>query len=160
MITPKGSMESEPQLHLGCINDGPQLRSVPSVDGLDKTGIGVSLACAVHCVGGAAFSFVPALAAHSAIGGWLEALEIPFLISALIIGTTSLFPSIKHHGNKWPLALFLCGVTSIGCGFFFDVIEMPLTVFGVTLVATAHVINLKSMRKCGHHEHQRAPHAH
>jgi hypothetical protein len=113
---------------------------------LDRLGIGVSLTCAVHCVASAVLGVIPALAGRIA---FLEWIELPMLIVALVVGTTSLVPASRAHGHRGPLALFASGMVLLLLSRFAPEgpAELALTVSGFTPVALAHLWNL---RLCHH----------
>jgi hypothetical protein len=118
----------------------------------DRMGIGVSLTCAVHCAAAGALSVVPSfvgLGAHGGgegLGGLLDVMEAPLLALALVIGLYSLVPSYRNeHGNAQPLALFLLGLGQLVTSRFVEgPLEVVLTVVGVALVASAHLVNLRA----------------
>ncbi len=112
---------------------------------LDRLGIGVSLACAVHCAGLAALALAPAIAREAEA---LHAWEAPLLWSALVLGALSLVPSYRAHGHVLPLALFGAGAMSVLLGHSLPGLEIALTLPGVVVVASAHALNL---RHCASH---------
>lgn len=114
---------------------------------LDRLGIGVSLTCAVHCIASAILGVIPALAGRVA---FLEWIELPMLVVALVVGTTSLVPASRAHGHRGPLALFAAGMVLLILSRFVPTegsAELALTVSGFTPVALAHLWNL---RLCHH----------
>lgn len=123
---------------------------------LDKAGIGVSLACAVHCVLAAGLALVPALAAG---GAAMELVEGPLLWGALALGTLSLAPSYRHHRNVAPISWFVAGVATIALSHTAEgLVETLGTVCGVALVSTGHVMNMRLAKRAtpsaeGGHDH-------
>jgi len=116
---------------------------------LDRVGVGVSLTCAVHCVGAALLAAAPAFAASSApaLGEGLEWMEGALLWIALGVGSFALVPSyLREHRRALPLVLFAVGLGSIALARALDgeFAEIAGTVTGVALVAGAHVVNLRS----------------
>ena len=112
---------------------------------LDKAGIGVSLACAVHCVLAAGLALVPALAAG---GAAMELVEGPLLWGALALGILSLAPSYRHHRNLAPISWFVAGVTVIAISHTTEgLLETLGTVCGVALVSTGHVLNMRLAKR-------------
>lgn len=114
-------------------------------------GIGVSLTCAVHCAAAGALSVAPSFVGFSAhgggdLGGLLELMEAPLLAFALVIGLYSLVPSYRNeHRNAQPLVLFLVGLAQLVASRFVEgPLEIGLTVLGVVLVASAHLVNLRA----------------
>lgn len=113
---------------------------------LDRLGIGVSLTCALHCIASAALGLVPALAGRVA---FLEWMELPLLLVALVVGTASLVPAARAHGHRGPVGLFALGMVVLVASRLAPEgnAELALTVSGFTPVALAHLWNL---RLCHH----------
>lgn len=125
---------------------------------LDRLGVGVSITCAIHCVAAALLAAAPAFAAGTApaLGEGLEWLETALLWIALGIGTFALLPSyLREHRNALPLVLFALGIGVIALvrGFDSDMAEIVGTVSGVGLVASAHLVNLRSRGRLHSHAH-------
>lgn len=112
---------------------------------LDRLGIGVSLTCAVHCVASAILGVVPTLAGRIELLQWME---LPMLLIALVVGTTSLVPASRAHGHRGPLGLFAAGMVVLLLSRLVPEggAELALTVSGFTPVALAHVWNLRLCR--------------
>ncbi|AKF04629.1 MerC domain-containing protein [Sandaracinus amylolyticus] len=137
----------------GCNNDtiaaSPGRRSV-----LDRIGIGVSLACAIHCVLAALLAAAPAFAATAApgLGEGFEWLETALLWIALGVGAFALVPAyLREHRSAWPLVLFVVGLGFVAAVRTVDshVLELVGTVSGVALIASAHLVNLRASHR-GH----------
>ena len=116
---------------------------------LDRVGIGVSLACAVHCVLAALLAAAPAFAATAApqLGEGLEWLETALLWMALGIGTFALVPAyLREHRRVWPLVLFGVGLALVASVRVVEseTLELVGTVSGVALIASAHFLNLRA----------------
>lgn len=127
---------------------------------LDRLGVGVSITCAVHCIGAALLAAAPAFAASTApaLGEGLEWLEGALLWIALGIGSFALVPSyLREHRRALPLVLFALGLAVIAVSRWLDTeaLEIGGTVTGVALVAGAHVANLRSRSRfhSGAHSH-------
>jgi len=120
----------------------------------DRLGIGVSLTCAVHCAATGALSLAPSLVGTS--GEALEAIEMPLLALALVIGLYSLVPAYRsEHGRPQPLGLFLGGLGVLFVSRLVDGnAEIATTVLGVGLVAVAHFLNLRFCARS--HDHASA----
>ncbi len=132
---------------------------------LDRLGIGVSLACAVHCMAAALLAAAPAFAAGAAphLGERLEWLEGALLWMALGVGIAALLPAARDHRNFWPIGLFTMGMGVLGFARLLDApgAETVGTVSGVALVATAHVLNLRAHAHGKSHAHAHGKsHAH
>jgi hypothetical protein len=139
--------------------------SLPSRSWLDRVGIGVSIACAVHCVGTALLAAAPALAASAAprLVHGLEWAEHVFLVMALGVGSLALIPSFVRHRRSLPLILFGAG---LGVLVGAHLVELPLegleligTSLGVACITAAHVLNLRASAGADGHAHAHG-HAH
>ena len=111
-------------------------------DRLDRTGIFLSGLCVVHCLAG--------LVLVSVLGLGGEALLAPIwhragLALAIVIGGVAIGLGAKRHGRLAPLAVAALGLALMGGGLLVDhgAREAILTVCGVLLVATAHILNLR-----------------
>lgn len=125
--------------------------SRPRAKWLDRLGIGVSITCAIHCVGAALLAAAPAFAATAspALGEQFEEAEGALLWIALAVGATALVPAyLRDHRNPAPLGLFAGGIAFLAASRVFEAagLEIALTVTGVALVASAHVVNLRAHR--------------
>lgn len=110
---------------------------------MDKLGMGVSIACAIHC------------AALPLIIGALPLLGISFLaneyfetgiiITSLIIGYSSLTRSFCKYNHTAPLIIITVGFGLIFIGKFLanQSQEWLFLTLGGLLIATAHYYNLK-----------------
>jgi len=115
----------------------------PSIrDRFDRAGIVLSGLCALHCVLGLV------LVSLLGLGGGLlldPSIHETGLAIALVIGLLSLGLGVMRHGRIGPLMLGGCGLVlmasalAVGHG----VSEAFLTIAGVTLVAAAHIGNLR-----------------
>lgn len=124
---------------------------------LDRLGVGVSITCGIHCVGAALLAAAPAFAASTApaLGEGLEWLEGALLWIALGVGSIALVPSyLREHRNVLPLILFALGIGVIALvRSASDELEIAGTVTGVALVASAHLVNLRSRGRLHAHDH-------
>lgn len=124
---------------------------------LDRVGIGVSITCAIHCVGVAVLAAAPAFAASasSGLGERLESFEGALLWCAIAIGAIALVPAyLRDHRKPLPLALFGSGIALLAASRVLEAsgLEIAITVVGVALVASAHALNLRAHREL-HHAH-------
>ena len=117
---------------------------------IDRAGMALSLSCGLHCI------FTPLLigvAAGLPIG-WLydESTEVLLLAAAVLTGALSLGPSYwRRHRRKRCLAMFAVGAGFLALAKLGPVGERwePWTVAsGATLLATAHLVNLRLCRQC------------
>ena len=117
---------------------------------IDRAGMALSLSCGLHCL------FTPLLigVAASLPIGWLfdESTEVLLLAAAVLTGALSLGPSYwRRHRRKRCLAMFAVGVGLLALAKLGPVGERwePWTVVsGATLLATAHLVNLRLCRQC------------
>lgn len=111
-------------------------------DRLDRLGVVLSALCAVHCVSG-----VVLVAFLGISGGALLDPRIHEfgLVAAVIIGALGLGTGALRHGRRGPLMLGGAGLTFMACGLLVPhgLGEVVLTVTGVTVLAAAHIGNLR-----------------
>lgn len=109
---------------------------------LDRMGMLLSGLCALHCVAG-----IVLIAALGVGGGFLfepvihrAGLLVATLIVAVAIGLGAL-----RHRRAAPFVVAMTGLTFMGGALAVPhgVEEAVLTIIGVTLVAAAHVLNLR-----------------
>ena len=128
----------------------------PSEGLSDRLGVGVSAPCAVHCAAMGSLSLAPSLSSSLS---FLESIEWPLMVMALVIGLWSLVPAYRKHHRWQPLGLFLVGLAHL---FVSRVVEgnaeIIITVLGVACIASAHAINLRFCASCENHGTHR--HAH
>ncbi|MCL6417119.1 MerC domain-containing protein [Aestuariirhabdus sp. Z084] len=119
----------------------------------DKTAIGLSLLCALHCL---AFPFamvlVPSLAGLSLDGEafhlWMVIAVIPTSLFALTLGC-------KHHKRYWVVLTGLVGLLILamaaiaGAKVLGETGEKSLTLLGATVIALGHYWNF---RRCQNNE--------
>lgn len=112
-------------------------------DRLDGFGVALSGLCAVHCLLG--LVLVPLLGLG---GGVLLSPRIHEigLALAIAVGVVTLGLSALRHGRIGPALLGSCGLGLMALALFVGhgTREAVLTVAGVTLVALAHVQNLRA----------------
>lgn len=111
-------------------------------DRMDRVGVLLSGLCALHCV----LSIV--LVTMLGLGGQvLLAPEIHRygLVLAVLVGAVTLGIGAARHGQRLPLILGLVGVALMAAAIFagHGVQEAVLTIAGVSLVAHAHIRNLR-----------------
>ncbi len=101
----------------------------------------------VHCLAGLALIGVLGLG-----GGVLlnPAFHRVGLTLAVVIGVTTIGANALRHGHRLPLLLGACGLTLMAGAVLSDhgAGEAILTIGGVALVASAHVINLRRGACC------------
>lgn len=108
----------------------------------DRAGLLLSGLCAVHCL-----ACLLLLSLLGLGGGLLLAPEIHEvgLALALVIGFLSLGVGLVRHGRRGPLLIGLAGLSLMAAALAtgHGAAEAVLTIAGVTLVATAHLRNLR-----------------
>ena len=109
---------------------------------LDRAGIWLSALCAIHCVAGLVL-----LAGLGAGGSVLLSPEIHRvgLVVAVLVAAVAIGIGAVRHRRRAPFVVAMTGLSFMGgalaVGHGLD--EAILTIIGVTLVAGAHVMNLR-----------------
>jgi hypothetical protein len=114
--------------------------------GLDRAGVILSSACAVHCaLMPLAAGLLPLLGLHDSVP---EVLESVLLLASGAIAVVSLLGGCRHHRQWRPWLLVGAGLAAIAVGRLVieaDVWgawgETTLVVAGALLIASAHVAN-------------------
>lgn len=109
---------------------------------LDRTGILLSGLCVVHCVLGIVLVTVLGLGGGALLEPRIH--EIGLAV-AIAIAAVTLGIGVLRHGEFAPLAIGACGIALMAGGLAVQhgLGEALLTVTGVTLVAFAHIRNLR-----------------
>lgn len=110
---------------------------------LDRMAIGLSALCAVHCV-----ATVLLLGALSSLGHFFAAPIVHEigLALAIVIGALALGAGALRHRLLFPLVMGCIGLAVMTSALFVPhgVSESVLTVIGVSLVALAHMLNMRA----------------
>lgn len=108
----------------------------------DRLGVLISGLCMVHCVAGLFLIGVLGLG-----GGVLlnPAIHRFGLIAAFFVGMFTIGAGALRHGHRLPLALGTTGLALMAAAIVSDhgAGEALLTICGVVLVASAHIVNLR-----------------
>lgn len=115
---------------------------------LDAVGMGVSVACAVHCVLlPIFFSAVPLLGIEILHNVFLETVTV--LLSA-IVGSWALYRGYKiHHHKLLPVLLFaVCMAIVVAANFLSAKAEIVLKVIAIPGIIAAHAVNWKYAKAC------------
>jgi len=108
----------------------------------DRLGVLISGLCMVHCVAGLFLIGVLGLG-----GGVLlnPAIHRFGLIAAFLVGMVTIGVGALRHGHRLPLALGTTGLALMAAAIVSDhgAGEAILTICGVVLVASAHIVNLR-----------------
>ena len=122
-------------------------RTLPNNTSLDNWGIGISIACAIHCAA------IPILLISSAYLGLyterLEQMELPLFILAGIISSLSIFQVYLRYKNVKPLISLILGLLLIIAGGMtdHDSYETILRVMGSSFIVLGHVMNKKTLKR-------------
>ncbi len=108
----------------------------------DRLGVLISGLCMVHCVAGLFLIGVLGLG-----GGVLlnPAIHRFGLMAALLVGMFTIGAGALRHGHRLPLALGTTGLALMAAAIASDhgTGEALLTICGVVLVASAHMVNMR-----------------
>jgi hypothetical protein len=120
--------------------------SLPGIrDRLDRMGMVLSCLCAVHCV--ASIAVVAALG----IGGSLlldPAIHRVGLALAMLVAGVAIGLGALRHGRRAPFVTAMTGLSFMGGALAVPhgTEEAVLTIIGVSLVAFAHLLNVRGLR--------------
>jgi hypothetical protein len=111
----------------------------------DLIGMGVSIACAVHC------AILPVFLSGLSVWGvnmihnfWFETIMI---VLAFMVGMYSLRHGfVRHHRCPTPFLLFATGMLFLLAKQFWPVYELILLLFAVILIISAHIFNFRYTR--------------
>lgn len=112
-------------------------------DRLDRAGIILSGLCVIHCLAGVILVGLLGLGGEALLS---PAIHRVGLVLALIVGLFSLGVGVLRHGRMGPLVIggiglaLMASAIAVGHGLP----EAVLTVMGVSLVALAHIRNLRT----------------
>lgn len=116
---------------------------------IDRLGATGSLLCAIHCAAlPAVLVAAPALGAVFAHRGF----DIGFVAFATALGLASLLSAYRIHGSGRALRVLVPGLLLLWVGVALDgvhglgMVHAALMALGGTLVAAAHVLNLRLAR--------------
>lgn len=116
--------------------------AAPARRHLDRMGVVISGLCMVHCVAGLVLVSLLGLG-----GGVLldPAIHHVGLALAVVIGALTLGMGALRHGHALPVALGGTGLALMSAALFVDhgTGEALLTIAGVSLVASGHIVNIR-----------------
>ena len=115
----------------------------------DALGIGVSVACAIHC------AVLPLLLVSLPLFGvniiHNPSFEYFMIVLAFAIGSNALWHGYqKHHQSHIPLLLFTSGILLLLAKQFWHQYELFILPFAVISIVGAHIINLRFGRSQTH----------
>ncbi len=115
---------------------------------LDKSAMTLSGLCIVHCLGGALLATFVA-----ASSGWLgHYVHLVGLALALPLAGFALLRGVRLHGRIGVALLGAAGIMLMAVSIFVahgSVLEIGLSVLGVSLLAGAHLWNMRAARGDG-----------
>lgn len=112
----------------------------------DALGIGISIACAIHCaVLPLLVTALPVFGANIVDHAGFEYLMIG---AAALVGMISLWHGYrKHHRQPWPSLMFMSGILLLVSKNLYSSSELFLLIPAVLLIISAHWINYRLSRK-------------
>lgn len=109
---------------------------------IDRSAVSLSGLCLVHCLIGSLL-----LVAVSGVGGfWSHNVHAIGLVIAMPLAGVALYRGAREHGRWLVAGLGLAGVTLMAAALFQghgNPSEVVMTVCGVSLLASAHLLNLR-----------------
>jgi hypothetical protein len=124
------------------MTEGPDLFPASPRGRFDRLGVVISGLCMVHCVAGLFLIGVLGLG-----GGVLlnPAIHRFGLVAAFVVGLFTIGAGALRHGHRLPLALGATGLALMAAAIASDhgKAEALLTICGVVLVASAHIVNMR-----------------
>ncbi len=114
---------------------------------LDRMGIALSGLCALHCIVGIALVSIFGLGSVAGESLFAPAIHRAGLALAIGLAVVTLGLGALRHGQRAPLVIGASGILLMFVGLFapHGLIEAMLTIAGVTLVAFAHIRNLRQI---------------
>ena len=115
----------------------------------DRVGMVASTLCAIHCVA------TGLLAGASGVGALFadERLEIAFCVCAVTVALAALIRGSRRHRSWIPGSVGSSGIALLAlarCARLENAVaETALSVAGGTLLAGAHLLNLRALRRAG-----------
>jgi hypothetical protein len=124
------------------MDDSPLSTQAASRARIDRLGVVISGLCMVHCLAGLFLSGVLGLGGSVFLD---PAIHRFGLALALIVGLITIGSNALRHGHRLPLALGTTGLALMGAAILSNhgALEAVLTIGGVLLVASAHIINIR-----------------
>lgn len=121
------------------------MQPTPTHRRLDLAGLGLSVSCLVHCL-----ALPVALLAAPSLAIWLGETEstVHWLLFgvAVVVSGGALYTGYRRHGAMLVVGVGAFGLAVMGVAaahVFGSTLEVALTLAGASIVALAHVVNLK-----------------
>ena len=128
--------------YIAAMTDRPDSSAEIRRGRFDRLGVLISGLCMVHCVAGLFLIGVLGLG-----GGVLlnPAIHRFGLVAAFVVGLFTIGAGALRHGHRLPLALGTTGLALMAAAIAIDhgAGEALLTICGVVLVASAHIVNMR-----------------
>ncbi|OYU36341.1 MerC domain-containing protein [Novosphingobium sp. PASSN1] len=124
------------------MTEGPDLFPASARGRFDRLGVLISGLCMVHCLAGLFLIGVLGLGGGALLN---PAIHRFGLVAAFIVGMVTIGTGALRHGHRLPLALGTTGLALMAAAIASDhgTAEALLTICGVVLVASAHIVNLR-----------------
>lgn len=110
---------------------------------LDRAGIFISGLCAVHCLASLLFVSVLGLGGQVLLAPAIHRIGLGLAVG---VGAITLGIGVIRHGQTRPLVIGSMGLVLMTFGLLVPhgAMEAFVTIAGVALVATAHILNLRA----------------
>lgn len=119
--------------------------SAPAPRWLDRSAMGLSGLCLVHCLGGSLL-----LTGLTAAGGfWSHEVHAVGLLFALPLAAVALVRGLRAHRRGWPMLLGGLGLAMMAGSLLLPhgVGEIAVSMTGAALLGVAHLLNLRLLRR-------------
>lgn len=131
------------------MNAQPESHSPTTDHFWDRLGLVASLICIVHCTLTPLFLFfLPVL------GAYFESAWVHIVLALIVFpaGIFAFYSGYRTHGHRQVLGLATVGFLSLAVGLIAPqlAVEIAFTVIGGLCLSSAHIINLRACRQCGH----------
>jgi hypothetical protein len=133
-------------IQLPRVYDVLPLRPMAEKVNWDRVGMGISIACAIHCAVLPVFLTSLPLFGFNIIHN--QVFEWSMIVLAFFVGCYALYHGYsKHHRAFGPLLLFSIGFSCLVVKQFFLAYEHYLVLFAVMLIVSAHLLNFNYCRR-------------
>lgn len=116
----------------------------PTSSWLDRSAMGLSGLCLVHCLGGSLL-----LTGLTAAGGvWSHQVHAYGLAIALPLAAIALLRGLRAHRRGWPMVLGIVGLMLMAGSLLLPHggREIAVSMAGAALLGVAHLLNLRLLR--------------
>ena len=114
---------------------------------LDRVGLTLSVLCAVHCVGTLLLVTVLGLGGSILLDPAIH--RVGLVLAMVVVGVAIGLGALRHRPPA-PSVIAVMGLTFMGVAMTAprESEEAVLTIIGVSLVALAHVLNVRHLHRC------------